>query len=96
MKKSLEDWENSGINSLQNFLKIGDLVTEEFVDYFMNILPPAYMGYGILQVGEPYSFEYDPDSEKYRNTYTTFTRGEDGWMYCGECFYRQDKNRRKR
>lgn len=65
------------------------------MDYFMDLLPPAFMGYGMLQVGEPYSSELDPDTNKWRNTYTTFAKSEGKWKYVGECFYKQDINRVK-
>lgn len=91
--KSNQSWHESGLGSFEDYFRIGDEVTEELVDYFMDLLPPAYMGYGMLQVGEPYSHECDPETEKWRATYTTFVKSEGKWRYVGECFYKQEVNR---
>lgn len=93
--KSHESWRESGLGKFGEYFRVGDEVTEELVDYFMDLLPPAFMGYGMLQVGEPYSSELDPDTNTWRNTYTTFAKSEGKWKYVGECFYKQDINRVK-
>lgn len=94
--KSNESWHESGLGDFGEYFRIGDEVTEELVDYFMDLLPPAYMGYGMLQVGEPYSHENDPETGKYRATYTTFIKSDGKWRYVGECFYKQETNRATR
>lgn len=91
--KSNQSWHESGLGSFDEYFRLGDEVTEELVDYFMDLLPPAYMSYGMLQVGEPYSHEQDPDTGKLRATYTTFIKSEGKWKYVGECFYKQEINR---
>lgn len=93
--KSQQSWHDSGLGQFGEYFRVGDEVTEELVDYFMDLLPPAYMGYGMLQVGEPYSHENDPDTGKWRATYTTFVKSEGKWRYVGECFYKQEINRVK-
>lgn len=67
--------------------QVGDLVTEQVVDNFMNTLPPTRMSYTCSQLGEPYSHMKDPESGRIMATYVTF-RGVTGgiWMYCGHCF----------
>ncbi|MCD7811287.1 MAG: hypothetical protein LUG91_05475 [Ruminococcus sp.] len=93
--KSYESWQESGIGQFEEYFRVGDEVTEELVDYFMNLLPPTFMNYGMLQVGEPYSSELDPDTNKWKYTYTTFAKSEGKWKYVGECFYKQNINRIK-
>ena len=74
-----------------NTAKIGDYVTQEVVDWFMDCLPPACMRSDCSQLGEPYSHRQDPDNGQWKATYTTFKKiaGEwpNGiWEYCGNCF----------
>lgn len=72
-------------------VKIGDYVEEAIVEDAINILPPACMAFECTQIGEPYSHRQDPDTGKWRATYSTFkviggvypTRI---WEYCGNCF----------
>ena len=67
--------------------QVGDLVTFDVVDGFMNALPPASMRYDCSQLGEPYSHMKDPASGRIRATYLTFRGLTCGvWVYCGHCF----------
>lgn len=70
--------------------QVGDYVTQAVVDNAMDCLPPACMTSTCAQMGEPYSTKLDPDTGKYRETYSTFRRvtsGRDGiWQFCGHCF----------
>mgnify|MGYP000763982312 FL=1 len=82
------DWEAAG-----DFVKAarpGDYVEERIVDDMRDVLPPAKMERGFLQVGEPYSHELDPDTGKWRPTFATFKKDGQHWTYCGNCFYKQD------
>ncbi len=76
---------------------VGDCVTQSVVDEAMNMLPPAYCSYELAQVGEAYSTRQDPETGKWRNTFTTYKRlsaGKDGvWEYCGDCFLREATKR---
>ena len=80
-------------------IEIGDYVEQAVVDDAMNMLPPACMRSSCSQVGEPYSHRQDPDTGKWRATYTTFKRvtsGNDGiWEYCGHCFCGENEERGK-
>ena len=89
--KTLQGWhefaEKNSNGSWDKYCKPGDLVDEEVYDYFLDILPPRSMSRGYLQVGEPYSSAFDPETGKWRQTYSTFQRAEKGvWMYLGNCF----------
>lgn len=92
--KTLDNWYTSGIDKFSDYCFPGDTVAEDIVDYFMNILPPASMGYGYLQAGEAHSHE-DDGNGRYRATYTTFSRSstEGLWIFNGYCFMREVENR---
>ena len=94
--KSMEDWENSGLGSFDEFFFPGDTVTDDVYDNFLDILPPATMRRNLLQVGEPAAHEKDPETGNYRATYSTFVRTDGLWWYAGECFLGETVNRRTR
>lgn len=64
----------------------GDYVEERIVDDMRDVLPPAKMERGFLQVGEPYSHEFDPETGHWRGTFPTFVKEGQNWKYCGNCF----------
>lgn len=79
-----EDWGLAG-----NFDKAaspGDAVEVEIVEEFLNVVPPATNRAGLVQCGEPVSFEKDPRTGDHKPTYTTFRREDSQWYYCGNCF----------
>lgn len=76
--------------------QIGDYVSKDVVDDFMDCVPPACLRSDCSQMGEPYSTREDPDTGKWRNTYLTFKRVAAGvWMYCGHCFRGENVERGK-
>lgn len=87
--KTLDGWcefsDRTGRESIYDYLRKGDIVSEDIVNNFMDMLPPRAMSYGYLQVGEPYNHVYDID-RRLRPTFMTFCRGENGWRFCGNCF----------
>lgn len=87
--KSLGGWyafsDRTKRESIYDYLNKGDIVSEDIVDYFLDLLPPRAMGKNYLQVGEPYKHVFDIDG-RFRPTFMTFTRGENGWRYAGNCF----------
>ena len=82
------DWEAAG--DFSKAAQPGDYVEERIVDDMRDVLPPAKMERGFLQVGEPYSHEFDPETGKWRPTFATFKKDGQHWTYCGNCFYKQD------
>lgn len=60
--------------------------SERIVDDMRDVLPPAKMERGFLQVGEPYSHEFDPETGHWRGTFPTFVKEGQNWKYCGNCF----------
>lgn len=73
--KKYSDWKGD----LGRFLNIGDLVDEDFVEYFINVLPPACMTGEVIQIGEPHSHVNG------KATYPTLKKTSDGWIYAGHC-----------
>lgn len=61
--KTLDGWcefsECTGRESSYDYFRIGDIVLEDIVDNFINIMPPRAMSHGYLQVGEMYNHVYD-------------------------------------
>lgn len=80
--KRYKDWNCN----LMEFLKIDDLVDEEFVDYFIEVLPPATMNSQCIQIGEPYSQMEDICKKIWRQTFPTLKKTPEGWRYAGNCF----------
>jgi len=73
--------------------EIGTYFTEDMVNDFMNMLPPACMRSDCSQIGEPTSCRID-ENGKGHNTYATFKRIADGiWEYCGDCFRGENARR---
>lgn len=82
------DWKAAG--SFEKAANPGDYVEACIIDQMRDCLPPASMDFGFLQMGEPYSHELDPDTGRWRPTFATFKKGGQHWIYCGNCFYKQD------
>lgn len=78
--KTYANWKGN----LNEYLQVGDIVDEEFVEYFANVLPPAAFNSRLIQIGEPYS--HQPDGDKYKPTYPTLENTAEGWRFCGYCF----------
>ena len=87
--KTLDDWrkfsDRTGKGSIYDYLRKGDIVSEDIVDNFMDMLPPRAMSYGYLQVGEPHSHVYDID-RRLRPTFMTFAKCDGQWRFYGNCF----------
>lgn len=90
--KTLADWP-IGL-SIDQYLRVGDIVDEKMYTHFLNVLPPQAFGCEFLQVGGACDTIKDEDG-KLRSTYLTFTkaRDRDGWVFMGECFNREWINR---
>lgn len=90
--KTMDGWNGSGL-SFDDYFFPGDVVAEDVVDYFVNVVPPVLMRHDCTQAGEEVSTEKD-DNGRYRATYTTFhCIGEGRWRYDGCCFKGENKNR---
>ncbi len=51
--KTLNGWtdfaDRTGRTSIYDYLHKGDIIEESLVDYFMNVMPPRAMSYGICK-----------------------------------------------
>ena len=56
----MDDWRRAG--DFEKAAHPGDLVTDEIVETFLNVLPPATNSATLVQWGEPVSHQYDPDT----------------------------------
>lgn len=81
---TMKDWEAA--ESFEKAASPGDLVEEAIVWEFLNCLPPVTNRSHLMQCGEPYSHELDPETKRWRGTFATFHRTHEGWVYCGNCF----------
>lgn len=84
--KTMEDWKQSDANYFNDFCKPGDLVGQDIVDYFVNSITPILLSDRLVQAGEAYSSRIDPEDNKYKSTYITFERMDNGWVFRGNCF----------
>lgn len=80
-----EFYDTTGKGSWYDYAEIGDTVSEDVVDNFLNMLPPRSMKYGYVQVGEAYNHVED-ENGTVRATYMTFAKLDGVWKYCGNCF----------
>lgn len=87
--KDLKDWyefsDRTGKESIYDYLHVGDIVAEDIVDNFINLLPPRAISHGFLQVGEPHSHAYD-GARALKPTFMTFAKCDGHWRYYGNCF----------
>lgn len=87
--KRLDGWgefaNRTGKESIYYYLQKGDIVSEDIVDNFTNILPLRAISHRYLQVGEAYDHVYDLDG-RLRVIYMTFAKCDGQWRYYGNCF----------
>lgn len=84
--KTMKDYEKSDSIYFDDFFVPGDIVGEDVVENFRNVLPPTTDNCYLMQMGEPYShIDGKP-------TYMTFTNTTEGWKYCGNCFRGEKQN----
>lgn len=87
--KTLKNWiefaEQTGKGSIYDYLNKGDIVSEDIVDYFIDLLPPVSMTFGFVQVGEAVAHVYDI-SHILKPVFMTFAKMDNKWRYLGNCF----------
>lgn len=88
--KSIQGWKDSEAEYLNDYLHIGDKVDQSIVDYFINTLPPVVWNSGIVQMGEPYSSDFNGKA-----TYLTIAKDElfGDWIYKGACLEKETINK---
>lgn len=87
--KTMAGWEEyalvTGDNRLDSYLQPGDEVTQDMVDHFASLVPPALMRDNLIQVGTPYDSQPGSDG-LLRPTFGTFSKEAGEWRFCGYCF----------
>lgn len=92
-KRNMDGWKKSNSDFLTDYLKIGDIVDKDIVDYIINSLTPRTMTGILVQDGEIYSSDKNG-----RNTYITFARENpnEEWYYKGACFVGETENKERK
>lgn len=79
--KTYAEWADSRL-PLDKFLSVGDVVDEQIVNYFVDVMPPAYMSSWLIQIGEP-NAHVDGKA-----TFATISKSSpEGWVFKGNCFH---------
>lgn len=84
--KTLQGYKDSDVETFEEYFPIGCIVSEDVVDEFRNVLPPRTDSWGIMQMGEEYSYASVPETGECKPTYMTFSYIGGRWKYCGHCF----------
>lgn len=77
--KTMAGWHESNANGFTNYVQVGDEVSEDIFDYFLNVLPPIYWTARLMQCSEPNNHVDG------KPTYTTFKREGGKIYYAGDC-----------
>ena len=83
--KTLQGWFDSDADTFDEYVKEGDKVAVDIVNYFIDLLPPRSYELGFLQVGEPY--DHVKEGARY-STFVYFYKDDDYkevWKYKGNC-----------
>lgn len=81
--KSMKSWQESSAGDFEEFFKPGDIVSQDVVDYYKNILPPIINSNSVMQAGGAI------DTVNGRDTFITFVKRDGKWMYIGDCYVRE-------
>ena len=82
---TMQDWERDGIINVQ----VGQAIEDKVFYELRDCVPPAYLGGGLFQVGEPAGH----DAVTYLPLYDTYQRLEEGWRYPGRCLLGKTERR---
>lgn len=77
MKKSYEEWLDSK-KCFADFVQEGDIVDNDMVDYFIEVLPPITWNSNVIQMGECYDFDGNG-----KRRYLTLEKKDGEWIYTG-------------
>lgn len=78
---------------ITEFLNINDIVDNEIIEHFRNVLPPKTDTSYMLQCGDAYDHILDDKTNKYKGVYITFNKENGNWIYKGVCFIGDNINR---
>jgi hypothetical protein len=77
--KTMEGWHESRLD-LGKYLQVGDVVSEDMANYFIEVLPPATFRETMIQIGEP------NDHIRGRATFATIYKKSGDWVWAGFCY----------
>lgn len=80
--KTYKEWKGD----ITEYLNINDIVDDEIVEYFRDVLPPKKNTSYMLQGGEAHDHILDDKTNKYKGIYITFNKENGSWIYKGICF----------
>lgn len=87
--KTLDKWKEyvsyTNKNSIYQYLRVGDVVSEDIVEYFLGSLPSKDKSFVYRQVTKIYDYAYD-SHRKLRPIFMTFVKCNGCWRYYGNCF----------
>ncbi|MBD7916423.1 hypothetical protein H9660_14865 [Clostridium sp. Sa3CUN1] len=87
--KTYKEWKGD----ITDYLNINDIVDNEIIEYFRNVLPPKTDNSYMLQGGEAYDHVLDDKANKYKAIYITFNNENGNWIYKGICFIGENTDR---
>lgn len=90
--KTIDGWNKSGKDNWLSYAKPNDKVSEDIIDYFMNIVAPLNFSADFFQLGSPNDCILAEDG-KMKSTYVTFFKKNGIWKFCGTCFAKEKINR---
>ena len=96
MTRTLAMWkafmERTGNKNIVNHLLVGDLITEDLIDYIRNHMPLETDKIDYFQLKEISFYNYDI-SRALRPVYPTFVACNARWRYHGNCYKWETINR---
>ena len=87
--KTYKDWKGE----ITEYLDINDIVDNEIIEHFRNVLPPKIDTSYTLQGGEAYDHILDDKTNKYKGIYITFNKENSNWIYKGICYIGENTDR---
>lgn len=87
--KTMHEWDvfvrKTGKRSIHSYLKPGERVSEDIIEYLKNIVPPRNLEEKYFQVGTQNGYRINTEG-KAKATYMTFEKKATGvWEYKGNC-----------
>ena len=91
--KTLMGWQSSGLKTFMDYVVPGVKVSEDIVNYFIDISPPVAWYSNYVQVGEAYDHVHD-ESGNEQPCYLTFKKedNDSDWIFLGICLRCDSEN----
>lgn len=87
--KTLDGWcefsDRTGMESIYDYLRKGDIVSEDTIHHLISHMPPRTYNGHYLQIDEPCGYAYDL-AHHLKPIFWTFAKsGDDAWRFYGKC-----------